>query len=152
MPQQCCSHSRSLYCCVDLPPHRRTFFVTPRPNTGDISVNKGNTACPPAAVIHQMSSMCDPLPVSHLRCHWWHQWWHAAKDVSPLPLTLSSELGAPTSLRDYDPLQQQQSWMLLLHYNCPHCCHHNHMRPPPLTMMLGQGVPPAVTFAPPSRM
>ncbi len=109
MPQQCCLRSRSLSRHVDLPPHRRTFFVTPRPNTGDISDNKGNTACPPAAVLRQMSSMCTPPPVSHLRCHWWHRWWHEAKDVSPLPLTLSSELGVPTSLRDYDPLQRQQS-------------------------------------------
>jgi hypothetical protein len=47
IPQQCCLRSRSSSCRVDLPPRRRTFFVIPRPNTGDISDNKGNIACPP---------------------------------------------------------------------------------------------------------
>lgn len=142
MPQQCCLHSRSSSRRVDLPPRRRrrTFFVTPRPDTGDIIDDKGNTTCPPnCSPSSDVINVCPP-PVSHLRCYWWRWWWHAAKDVSPL--LSSSELGTPTSVRDYDPPCSSSHWLLFFHYDCPHYCHHHHMRPPPLTTMReGKGSP-----------
>ena len=66
MPQQCCLHSRSSSRRVDLPPRRRrrTFFVTPRPDTGDIIDDKGNTTCPPnCSPSSDVINVCPPARV-----------------------------------------------------------------------------------------
>ena len=65
MPQQCCLHSRLSSRRVDLPPRRRrrTFFVPPRPDTGDIIEDKGNTTCPPnCSPSSDVINVCPPAP------------------------------------------------------------------------------------------